>query len=60
MKEALNKNKQFQQEQQVTHQFEHPVLFCQEQQVTHQFEHPMLHCLLLPPITYLSSHKQVL
>ena len=46
MKEALNK--QFQQEQQVTHQFEHPVLLCQQkQQVTHQFEHPLLLCLLL-------------
>ena len=59
MKEALNK--QFQQEQQVTHQFEHSVLLCQQkQQVTHQFEHPVLLCLLLPPRTYFSSHKQAL
>ena len=59
MKEVLNK--QFQQEQQVTHQFEHPVLLCQQkQQVTHQFEHPVLLCLLLTPRTYFSSHKQAL
>jgi hypothetical protein len=52
--------KQYQQEQQVTHQFKHPVLFCQQkQQVTHQFEHPLLLCLLLTPNLF-SSHKQVL